>query len=130
MENLNLPEGYQSVMPYLILKNPEGFMAFTKNVFGALEKLKVMLQERVMHAEVSISGSVIMLSESTKEFEVQNAGLFVYVPNCDETYKLALAHGAESLMVPADQSYGRSAGVKDSFGNTWWITSVLTVPKM
>jgi len=48
----------------------------------------------------------------------------VYVEDADAAYKLALDNGATSLMPPADQDYGRTCGVKDPFGNTWWITSV------
>jgi PhnB protein len=54
----------------------------------------------------------------------QTAGLFMYVDDCDRVYQKALANGAMTAMAPADQSYGRSAGVKDLFGNTWWLTAV------
>jgi uncharacterized glyoxalase superfamily protein PhnB len=50
--------------------------------------------------------------------------MFVYVDNADEIYQKALQEGAVSIMEPADQSYGRSCGVEDPYGNTWWITSV------
>lgn len=44
--------------------------------------------------------------------------------NCDATYQRALEAGATSTMRPADQFYGdRSAGVKDQFGNQWWIAT-------
>ena len=32
---MTIPEGYQAVMPYLILKNAEGFIDFTEKVFNA-----------------------------------------------------------------------------------------------
>jgi PhnB protein len=124
MEYLNLPEGYQTVMPYLILKDAQNFIQFTKDVFGAVEMHKTMRDEQVIrHAEVSIGGSVIMLAEQTENFDVQNAGLFIYLDNCDATYQRALTYGATSLMEPSDQSYGRCSGVKDAFGNTWWLTT-------
>jgi len=126
MEYLNLPEGYQTVMPYLILKDAENFITFTKEVFAAVEIQKIMTDDgMIMHGEISIGGSVIMFAEQSEKFGVQNSGLFVYLDNCDGTYENALAKGATSLMEPADQSYGRSSGIKDPFGNTWWLTTAL-----
>jgi len=126
MEYVNLPEGYQTVMPYLILKNAQGFIKFTKDVFRAQEIQIIMRDDEViMHGEITIGGSVIMFAEQSEEFGVQNAGLFVYLDNCDKTYEVALANGATTIMEPADQNYGRSAGIKDPFGNIWWLTTAI-----
>ncbi|HEY8999786.1 MAG TPA: VOC family protein [Mucilaginibacter sp.] len=125
MENFKIPEGYQQIMPYLIVENAAEFFDFTKNVFGAVEKYKAMRTETlIMHAELSIGSSVIMFADATSEHAKQNAGLFIYVDNCDKVYEKGLSHGATTRMPPADQGYGRSAGILDPFGNTWWITSV------
>jgi PhnB protein len=125
MKKVNIPEGYPQLMPYLIVPGAAAFIEFTKNVFGAEENYKAMRDEKlIMHAEVKIGDSVIMLADATEEFAKQGAGLFVYVDNCDQIYEKALANGALAKMPPADQSYGRSAGFTDAFGNTWWITSV------
>ncbi len=124
MKTSNIPEGYQRVMPYLIVENAAAFMEFTQKVFGAEEKFKAMRDEKlIMHAEILIGGSVIMIADATELYKPQPAGLFVYVDDCDTTYNNALANGATSVSEPADQSYGRSAGVKDAFGNAWWITA-------
>ena len=44
---MKIPEGYQQVMPYLIVKDAAGFMEFMKNVFGAQEKFKMMRDENI-----------------------------------------------------------------------------------
>ena len=122
----SIPANYQRIMPYLIIKDGGKFIEFTHNVFGATEQYKHMRDEsHIMHAEININGSTIMFADSTSEYPQQNAGMFIYVDSCDETYKKALDNGAESIMPPADQPYGRSAGVKDPFGNTWWLTNPL-----
>jgi len=56
--------------------------------------------------------------------------LYVYVDDVDATFQRALAAGAMSVQAPADQFYGdRSGGVKDLFGNLWWIaTHIEDVP--
>lgn len=124
MNTIKIPGGYQQVMPYLIVENAAEFFAFMQNVFDATEKYKAMRTETlIMHAELQIGDSVIMFADTTEQYGPQNAGMFIYVGDCDKTYEKALSHGATTVMEPADQSYGRSCGVKDPFGNTWWITA-------
>jgi PhnB protein len=125
METLNIPDGYQRIMPYLIVNNAAGLFQFTKDVFGAEERYKVMRDEHlIMHAEISIGGSVIMFADATELYKERPAGMFMYVNDCDAVYKKAIENGATTLSEPADQSYGRSAGIQDPFGNSWWITSL------
>lgn len=121
---VKFPSDYQQVMPYLILKDPLGFMRFVQEVFGAKEKMKMEDPERgIVHAEVQIGDAVIMFAGATEQWKVCTAGLYVYVADADATYGAALRAGAESLMEPADQSYGRSGGVRDPYGNTWWLVT-------
>jgi PhnB protein len=125
METLNIPEGYQRLMPYLIVENAAAFIEFTQNVFGATLNQKAMRDETlIMHAEISIGGSIVMFADATEQYKTQTAGLFLYVADCDAVYNKAVENGASSAGAPADQSYGRSGGFKDPFGNTWWITTV------
>jgi|SRR6185312_2023699 len=121
---MNIPENYQTVMPYLILPNAARFISFTEKVFGAKEKLKYMRDvATIMHAEIMIGGSTIMLADATEEFKTSTAGLFIYVENADETFAKAMNEGATVVREIADQDYGRSGGIKDPFGNVWWITT-------
>ena len=114
MKNVKIPEGYQQIMPYLIVENAAEFSVFMQHVFDAEEKYKAMRTETlIMHAELSLGGSTIMFADATEQFKQQNAGLFIYVDDCDKVYEKALSHGAVTVTPPADQSYGRSAGVKD-----------------
>lgn len=125
MSQTNIPGHHQTIMPYLIVQNAEGFIRFMQQVFHAVETHKGMRDAHtVMHAEVKIGSSTIMLADSTEQYPPQNAGLFVYVDNADDTFAKALEAGASVVLPLADQGYGRSGGVKDPFGNTWWITSV------
>lgn len=125
MEKTKIPEGYQAVMPYLIVNDAAAFSEFTKQVFGATEKRKEMRDEKhIRHAEVVIGGSAVMFADSTTVYEPSTGSMFVYVNDADEAYQKALEQGAVSLGEPSDQSYGRSCGIRDPFGNTWWITSL------
>jgi len=113
-------------MPYLILKGASRFIDFTKKVFDAKDSNQKVLRDdgTIMHAEIILNDSTIMVTDEIKDWPSQNANLFVYVPNADETYKKALENGATSLMGLSNQDYGRTCGVTDPFGNVWWITSV------
>jgi len=77
----------------------------------------------VMHAEINIGGCMIMVAEATEQYKVQTAAFFIYVDGCDKALQTAIENGASVVREPATQGYGRSAGVKDVFGNTWWLTS-------
>lgn len=124
---MKIPEGYQTVMPYLIVNGASNFVAFMKNVFNAVEneKMRFMRDEKtIMHGEISIGDSTIMFADSTATHKSRGSGLFIYVDNADATYQRALEDGATVITVLSDQEYGRTGGVSDPFGNEWWITSM------
>jgi len=123
MKKLNIPEGYQTVMPYLIVKNAKGFLNFLQQIFGAQEKQVYPAPggNGIMHAEVTIGDSTIMFADSNEQYPPQNAGLYIHVANVDETYKKALVEGAASIIEPQKKDYGYTAGLKDPYGNTWWL---------
>lgn len=125
MTNANyIPAGYNAVIPYLIIRNAAGFIEFAKAVFSATEASRHMRDEHtIMHAEIRIEDSVIMLADATEEYPPSPAGMFVYVRNADESFASAIANGATQVMPLTDQPYGRTCGVTDPSGNTWWITS-------
>lgn len=124
MEKIFIPQGYQTVMPYIIVDDAVKFMDFMKTVFNATEK---MVRKRetgeIMHAEVFIGDSTIMFANSLTDWPPMTAGLYIHVADADATYKKALEQGSTSIQEPADKDYGRSGGVEDPFGNTWWITT-------
>ena len=125
-KNPKIPANYQTVMPYLIVKGATQFIWFMKTVFGADETYKAMRDaDTIMHGELMIGGSTIMFADSTQMYDVRNAGMFIYVDDPDATFQKALDAGATIVTALADQSYGRSGGIKDPFGNTWWITGVV-----
>ncbi len=124
MEKPDFPSDYQQVMPYLIIKDAAGFMKFMQDVFGAKEKARHMRDEHmIMHGEITIGESVIMFADSTDAFPPRTGGFFIYVTDADAVYNNALAAGATSVTPLADMPYGRSGGIKDPFGNTWWPTT-------
>ena len=120
-----VPEGYHTVTPYLVSRDADGLLAFLKAAFDAREHdISRHDNGSIWHADIVIGDSHVMLSQATEQFPATTGAIYLYVPDADNTYRAALAAGATSLMEPADQFYGdRNAGVKDPFGNAWWIAT-------
>ena len=112
-------------MPYLLVPSAPRLIDFLKQVFDAQEIHRTTLPDgRVMHAQVRIGDSTVMMGEAQGDCPPMPAALYVYVNDTDAAYQRALAAGATSVMAPADQFYGdRNAGVKDAAGNLWWIAT-------
>ena len=92
---MNIPEGYQTVMPYIIVKGADKFSEFMQKVLGGKEKMRHMRHENcIMHAEVMVGTSTIMFADTTETIEERTAGMFVYVENAVEAYQKALDEGA------------------------------------
>ena len=127
-----IPEGYRTVTPYLVVDGATNVLDFVKQAFGAEEKFRMDAPDgKIGHAEVQIGDSIVMMGDAGAENPAMPAMIHLYVDDCDATYERALAAGATSEREPTDQFYGdRSAGVRDSAGNLWWIaTHVEDVPE-
>ena len=120
-----IPEGYHTVTPYLVVPSAAKLIDFMKLAFGADEiQRHAQPDGTILHAEVRIGDSVIMLGDASVKFKPMPTMIHLYVDDTDATYRRALQAGASSVREPADQFYGdRSAGVKDNFGNQWWIAT-------
>jgi uncharacterized glyoxalase superfamily protein PhnB len=122
----SIPDGYHTVTPYLLVQGAEKLIDFVKNAFDAKETFRMSMPDGAIgHAEVKLGDSVIMLSEAQGgEYKPMPTGIYLYVEDCDATYRRALEAGATSIMQPTDQFYGdRSANIKDQFGNHWYIAT-------
>ena len=120
-----IPDGYHALTPYLIVEGVAQLLEFLKRAFGAEEVRRTALPDgTVVHAEVRIEGSALMMGEARGEFPPMPGSIFFYVRDADAVYRRALEAGAVSLMEPADQFHGdRLGGVKDPAGNQGWIAT-------
>jgi PhnB protein len=121
------PEGLRSVQPYLHLREAHKMIPFLEAAFGA-EALGVHKSPEgaVLHATVRIGNATLEIDEAHGEFQPKPCHLHVYVPDTDAAYARALEAGATSIEAPRNAPYGdRAAGVKDAFGNTWFIATWL-----
>jgi uncharacterized glyoxalase superfamily protein PhnB len=122
---MSIPTNCQTVIPYLIIENAQSFLTFMQDLFAA-EIISEHHHEdsSVMHAELKIGNATIMCGSASAEWQPLDSSLFIYVENADISYYKALELGCTSVMPLSDQEYGRTCGVKDVYGNIWWITSV------
>ena len=130
-----IPDGYNSVTPYLIIGEGRATEAldFYARAFDAKEILRMPRPDGgIMHAEIRLGDSVVMLADEAPKTEAFGPGhyggspitLYVYLPDVDATAKQAEAAGATVIRPAADQIYGdRTAGLQDPFGYRWYLAT-------
>ncbi len=126
-----IPEDLRSVTPYLHPRGAAQLIDFLKKAFGAEEAFRAESPEgTIVHAKIRIGDSILEMGEAHGEYQSMPCGLHLYVNDTDALYERAVRAGATSLREPRDEPYGdRSAGVKDPFGNSWFIaTHIKDVP--
>ncbi len=96
-----------------------------RDAFGAIEVERHVFGPKSFHIEARIGDSVIVLETGDPPHPTATPGsTYVYVHDVDAAYQRALDRGAISIEAPEDKPYQeRAAGVRDSFGNTWWIAT-------
>lgn len=111
--------GFRTVTPYLMVADVEPVMAFLCAAFAAEEAHRGTSGGGGTHLEVRLGDSMVMVGGPA---EPQPASLFLYVEDVDAVYRSALEAGATPLMEPGEH-FGeeRGAGVRDPFGNDWYL---------
>jgi len=122
------PEGFSTVTPYIVVGDAPALVDFTVRAFGAVEGLRMIGSGGGVHTDIQIGDSKLMIGGGAPELswrgEPVPSAFHIYVPDTDATYDRALQAGATTIQPPADMEYGeRSAGVKDRFGNVWYIAT-------
>jgi len=119
------PKGAQSLMVYLHPRRAEPVIAFMQRAFGATGVEKFATPDGVIpHAQLRIGDATIEMGEANGPYQPMPARFCLYVEHVDAAYWKAIEAGATSTSEPADQPYGeRMAGVKDPFGNQWFIAA-------
>jgi PhnB protein len=127
------PPQYHTVTPYLTVKRTSQAIDFYTKAFGAEELYRMEGPGgTVMHAELRIGDSVVMLGEESTDAGAISpqtlggspAGLHIYVADCDQAYARALKAGATAFQAPQDMFWGDRYGqLKDPFGHRWSIAT-------
>jgi PhnB protein len=121
------PGGVLAVQPFLHLQGADKMIPFLENAFGA-EALGVAKSPEglILHATIKIGDATLEIDEAHDATPPMPCHLHVYVPDTDAAYQRALGAGATSQEAPVTKDYGdRSAGVKDPWGNSWFLATHL-----
>ena len=120
-----VPEGFHTLTPYLIVESAADLLEFLSRAFGAEEIEKMTLPDgTVMHAQVRIGDSMLMMGTAREEWPAMPGFLHLYVEDADAYYARALAAGATSVQEPKDEFHGdRTSGARDPQGNLWWFAT-------
>ncbi|HYM33161.1 MAG TPA: VOC family protein [Candidatus Cybelea sp.] len=127
---------YRTVTPYLSVVGANAAIDFYKNAFGAVELMRMPADDgvRLMHAEILIDDSIVMISDVFPEYgALPPAGgvvLHLSVDDADAWFARAIDAGALVDMPLEDMFWGDRFGrVKDPFGHTWSVATPLQKPK-
>ena len=126
-----VPDGFHTITPYLIVDNAGAAIDFYKNAFNAREIMRMPGPDgRVMHAELQIGDSRVMMSDANPEMGSHDpkslggssVSILLYVDDVDAWAKRAQDAGIKVVRPVEDQFYGDRAGTfEDPFGHSWDI---------
>jgi uncharacterized glyoxalase superfamily protein PhnB len=128
-----VPPGHHTAAPYLVVENAARAIDFYVRAFGASELFRMPGPGgQIMHAEVLIGDSPIMLCDANPEqgllppsaFKGSPVSILLYVPDVDALFKRAVDAGADVRVPLTDMFWGdRYAQVADPFGHTWQLAT-------
>ncbi|MEO7042273.1 MAG: VOC family protein [Gemmatimonadaceae bacterium] len=118
-------DGFATITPYLLVAGAIRLIDFVRDAFnGELLVREARPDGSLMHAEMRVGDSMIMIGEASADFAPMPSSIYLYVPDCDTVYHRALEAGGVSIRdvmnLPSGERYG---GVRDPSGNVWWIAT-------
>ena len=133
-----IPQGYHSLTPSVIVDNAAQAIDFYQKAFDARELYRLPMGDRIAHAELQIGDSRFMLSDEFKDWDALSpktrggatGGMLIYVPDADAAIDKAVKAGAKVVQPAEDQFWGDRMGtVVDPFGHKWMLgTHIEDVP--
>ena len=124
-------DGFHAITPYLFAQGASQLIEFISAAFGGEVTFRTARPDgAIVHAEMRIGDSMLMLAEPTGQFGPTPTSIYLYVTDSDAVYQSALDAGGVSVFpimtLPSGERYG---GIKDPCGNIWWVaTHVEDVP--
>jgi PhnB protein len=133
MTTKGVPAGYHSITPTLIVRDAGAAIDFYKRAFAAQEIDRMVGPDgSIMHAEIQIGDSRIMLGEENEQWGTRSplstngnpGSLHIYVEDADASFDRALKAGAKARYPLEDAFWGDRYGkVTDPFGHEWSIAT-------
>ncbi|HVH85615.1 MAG TPA: VOC family protein [Terriglobales bacterium] len=128
-----VPDGYNTVTPYLTVRGAAAAIDFYKRAFGATELFRMPGPDgKIMHAEILIGDSHVMLADESARAEAKapetlkgtSASIFLYFEDVDASFKRAVDAGATTTQPLQNMFWGDRFGkLTDPFGHKWMLAS-------
>lgn len=124
---MRIPPGFNTVTPYFFVDDAASFVTFLVDGLGGVQAgCSRRPDGAIANAQIVLGTSTVMVSESSAAYPAMCAPYYLYVEDAHASMARALAHGALLEMEVADMPYGdRQGGVRDLWGNLWWISQRL-----
>lgn len=127
------PDRYRNaIVPHIYVDRASDGIAFYERAFGAVELFRIAHPDgRIQHAEIAISGSVVMIGDPDEKLYGDpralgrcTASLHIFVDDNRVLFQRAVGAGAQEIQPPTDMFYGaNSASLRDPFGHVWVLLS-------
>ncbi len=127
-----IPEGFHSLTPSLTVASGLEALDFYTRAFGAEVLRKLVMDGKLMYAELRLGDSIFMVSDPFEDYgqaapkpdEPLSSSILIYTEDVDALYDRAIGAGATELNRPADQFHGDRAGsLKDPYGHRWMLAT-------
>jgi len=122
------PKNYNSVSPYFMVDDASRMIDLLINLFdGEVLRKYDKPDGKIMHVEVLIDDSVIMMSDATPDYPAITYWMHVYVPDVDTVFQKAIDLGCESIEAPQNKARDpdKRGTFRDFAGNMWSIATQL-----
>ncbi len=119
-----IPEGHQTLVPHLALKDCAKAIEFYKQAFGAKENNRMAMPDgRIIHADLTIGDShLYVMDEPPGAASTAGALIHLWSVEPDAIFERATRAGATVRMPLQDMFWGDRYGqLVDPFGHMWSI---------
>jgi uncharacterized glyoxalase superfamily protein PhnB len=128
-----VPKGFHTITPHIVCRDAKKAIEFYQKAFGAESVRTLSMPDgSVMHAELKIGDSIVMLGEEAPKWNVLSplslgnctAVIHLFTDDVDSAFQRAVSAGCTAMMPVMDQFWGDRYGqVVDPFGHRWSIAT-------
>lgn len=120
------PKNYNSVSPYFMVEDAKRMIKLLEDIFDAKVHRRYDKPDgKIMHVEVQIDDSIIMMSDATEQYPANKYWMHVYVPDVDAIFEKAVNYGCEVVDKPQNKENDpdKRGTFKDFTGNMWSVAT-------
>lgn len=120
----HVPQGYNTVNPFIITKDARKLVKFLEEVFEATEMKEAFTLDTdglVLHAEMRVGNSTVMLADTKEGWPFTPSLLQIYVEDVEKTLRRAQERGARIVTQPTDFFGDLFSRFVDPWDNLWWV---------